>query len=294
MVRQRRPWPREDRRGDRAGSSMSWTSPAVPDGPPEGVRAARRGWSTSRRPGFDHVFFTNSGSESVDTALKIALAYHRATGQGRARCASSAASAAITASTSAARRSAASAQQPQGVRRAGGGRRSPAPHARPARNAFSRGEPEHGAELADDLERLVDPARRHRPSPPSSSSRSPARPACWFRRRAISKRLRAICAKHGILLIFDEVITGFGRLGAPFGAEYFGVTPDIITTAKGITNGAVPMGAVFVQGDIHDAFMTGPEDGDRIRSTATPIPAIRSPAPRCIATLDIYRARKGC
>ena len=99
-----------------------------------------------------------------------------------------------------------------------------------------------------------------RPSPPASSSRSRARPACWCRPRAICERLREICDKHGILLIFDEVITGFGRLGHAFATDYFGVTPDLVTTAKGLTNGVIPMGAVFASRAVHDALMTGPEN----------------------------------
>ena len=102
------------------------------------------------------------------------------------------------------------------------------------------------------------------------------------------KRLAAICAKHGILLIFDEVITGFGRLGTPFGADYFGVSPDIITTAKGITNGAIPMGAVFVKGKIHDAFMSGPEEAIELFHgyTYSGHPAACAAS---IATLEVYK-----
>ena len=128
-----------------------------------------------------------------------------------------------------------------------------------ARNAFSRGEPEHGAELADDLERLV---ALHDASTIAAVIVEPV--ACstgvLIPPKGYLKRLAAICAKHDILLIFDEVITAFGRLGTPFGADYFGVSPDIITTAKGITNGTIPMGAVFVKSKIHDAFMNGPEE----------------------------------
>ncbi len=128
----------------------------------------------------------------------------------------------------------------------------------PARNAFSRGQPEHGMEFADDLERLV---ALHDAStiacvivePVAGSTGVLVPPKGYL------ERLRAICDKHGILLIFDEVITGFGRLGAPFAADYFGVTPDIMTTAKGVTNGVVPMGAVFVKSDIYETFMNGPE-----------------------------------
>jgi beta-alanine--pyruvate transaminase len=128
----------------------------------------------------------------------------------------------------------------------------------PARNAFTRGEPEHGVELAEDLERIV---TLHDASTIAAVIVEPVAGSTGVLvpPKGYLKRLREICDKHGILLIFDEVITGFGRLGTPFGADYFGVTPDIMITAKGITNGVVPMGAVFVKSEIHDAFMTGPE-----------------------------------
>jgi beta-alanine--pyruvate transaminase len=126
------------------------------------------------------------------------------------------------------------------------------------RNAFSRGEPKYGAELADDLERLI---VLHDAStiaavivePVSCSTGVLVPPVGYL------KRLEAICRKHGILLIADEVITAFGRLGVPFGSDYFGISPDIITTAKAITNGTIPMGAVFVKSHVHEAFMNGPE-----------------------------------
>jgi beta-alanine--pyruvate transaminase len=124
-------------------------------------------------------------------------------------------------------------------------------------NAFSRKQPEWGAHLADDLERL---AQLHDGSniaavivEPVSGSAGIIPPPVGY-----LERLREICDRHGILLIFDEVITAFGRVGEAFGAERFGVTPDIITTAKGLTNGVVPMGAVLVQKKIHEAFMQGP------------------------------------
>ena len=102
------------------------------------------------------------------------------------------------------------------------------------------------------------------------------------------KRLAAIAAKHDILLIFDEVITAFGRLGTPFGADYFGVSPDIITTAKGITNGTIPMGAVFVKSKIYDAFMAGPEEAIDLFHGYTysghPVACAAS-----IATLEVYK-----
>jgi beta-alanine--pyruvate transaminase len=127
-----------------------------------------------------------------------------------------------------------------------------------SKNAFSRGEPLQGAELADDLERLVG---LHDASTIAAVIVEPV--ACsagvLIPPQGYLKRLEAICRKHDILMICDEVITAFGRLGTPFGSEYFGVSPDIITTAKGITNGTVPMGGVFVKKHVHDAFMTGPE-----------------------------------
>lgn len=206
--------------------------------------------------GLNRVFFTNSGSESVETSLKIALAYHRARGEGtrtrligRERGYHGVNFGGISVGGMVANR------------KAFGTLLSGVDHLRHThdpRNAFSRGQPEHGAELADDLERLV---ALHDASTiaavivePMAGSTGVLLPP-----KGYLERLRAICDKHGILLIFDEVITGFGRLGAPFGATKFGVTPDIITTAKGVTNGCVPMGAVLVKQAIHDAFMQGPE-----------------------------------
>jgi beta-alanine--pyruvate transaminase len=126
------------------------------------------------------------------------------------------------------------------------------------RNAFSRGLPAHGIELADELERLV---QLHDASTiaavivePISGSAGVILPPEGY-----LQRLREICSKHGILLIFDEVITGFGRVGQAFAAQRFGVTPDLMTTAKGLTNGSVPMGAVFVSDAVYDSFMQGPE-----------------------------------
>jgi beta-alanine--pyruvate transaminase len=127
-----------------------------------------------------------------------------------------------------------------------------------SRNAFSVGQPEHGAELADDLERLV---ALHDASTIAAVIVEPiaGSTGVLLPPKGYLERLRAICDKHGILLIFDEVITGFGRTGQPFAAQTFGVTPDMITCAKGITNGAVPMGAVIAKQQLYDAFMTGPE-----------------------------------
>jgi beta-alanine--pyruvate transaminase len=204
-----------------------------------------------------HVFFTNSGSESVDTALKIALAYHRAKGDaarvrllGRERGYHGVGFGGISVGGMTANRKAWPTAMIPGVDHLA--------HTHDLkRNAFSRGLPAHGAELADDLERLV---QLHDASTiaavivePIAGSTGVLLPPVGY-----LKRLRDICDKHGILLIFDEVITGFGRTGAPFAAQEFGVQPDIITTAKGLTNGAIPMGAVLVSKKIYDAFMQGP------------------------------------
>ncbi|HTU68215.1 MAG TPA: aspartate aminotransferase family protein [Steroidobacteraceae bacterium] len=207
--------------------------------------------------GLEHVFFTNSGSESVDTALKIALAYHRVKGDaartrllGRERGYHGVGFGGISVGGMVANRKVWPAAMIPGV-----------DHLRhthdPARNAFSRGLPVHGAELADDLEKLV---ALHDASTiaavivePIAGSTGVILPPVGY-----LKRLRELCDRHGILLIFDEVITGFGRTGSPFAAQEFGVTPDIITCAKGLTNGAIPMGAVLVSKKVYDAFMQGP------------------------------------
>jgi beta-alanine--pyruvate transaminase len=207
--------------------------------------------------GLDHVFFTNSGSESVDTALKIALAYHRVKGDaarvrllGRERGYHGVGFGGISVGGMVANRKAWPTAMIPGV--------DHLVHTHDIkRNAFTRGLPAHGVEFADDLERLV---ALHDASTiaavivePIAGSTGVVLPPQGY-----LKRLREICDKHGILLIFDEVITGFGRTGSAFAAQEFGVTPDMITCAKGLTNGAVPMGAVLASKKIHDAFMQGP------------------------------------
>jgi beta-alanine--pyruvate transaminase len=205
----------------------------------------------------DHVFFTNSGSESVDTALKIAIAYHRMRGEasrqrliGREKGYHGVGFGGISVGGMVNNRKFFGAMLP-GV-----------DHLRHTlditRNAFSRGEPEYGAELADDLERLV---QLHDASTIAAVIVEPVVGSAGVipPPKGYLKRLREICTKHGILLIMDEVITGFGRLGQPFAAQYFDVMPDMITCAKGITNGAVPMGAVIVRKGIYDTFMQGPD-----------------------------------
>ncbi|KQP10530.1 beta alanine--pyruvate aminotransferase [Methylobacterium sp. Leaf99] len=236
----------------------------------------------------DRVFFTGSGSESVDTALKIALAYQRAIGQGtRTRLIG----------------------RERGYHGVGFGGISvgglvnnrrvfpllPAvDHLRHThdldRNAFVRGQPEHGAELADDLERLV---ALHGAETIAACIVEPmaGSTGVLIPPKGYLERLRAICTRHGILLIFDEVITGFGRLGTPFATDYFGVVPDLVTTAKGLTNGALPMGAVFAARAVHDALMHGPEGAIELFHgyTYSGHPAACAAG---LATLDIY-AREG-
>ena len=234
----------------------------------------------------DRVFFTNSGSESVDTALKIAIAYHRARGQGqRTRLIG----------------------RERGYHGVGFGGMSVGgmvnnrkffsgallpnvdhlPHTLDlGHNAFSRGLPHWGMHLANELERLI---ALHDASniaavivEPIAGSAGVLLPPVGY-----LKRLREICDKHDILLIFDEVITGFGRIGKPFAAQAFEVTPDLMTTAKGLTNGAIPMGAVFSQRKIYDAFMQGPESAIELFHgyTYSAHPAACAAA---LATLGIY------
>jgi beta-alanine--pyruvate transaminase len=207
--------------------------------------------------GLNKVFFTNSGSESVETALKMAIAYQRVRGQasrtrliGRERGYHGVNFGGISVGGMV------------GNRKMFGTLLAGVDHIRHthdlARNAFSVGQPEHGAEFADDLERLV---QLHDASTIAAVIVEPVAGSTGvlLPPKGYLQRLREICDRHGILLIFDEVITGFGRTGQPFAAQTFGVTPDIMTVAKGVTNGCVPMGAVFVKQEIHDAFMTGPE-----------------------------------
>ena len=208
-------------------------------------------------PGMNKVFFTNSGSESVETALKMALAYHRVRGEGsrtrligRERGYHGVNFGGISVGGMV------------GNRKLFGSLLAGVDHIRHthdlARNAFSVGQPEHGAELADDLERLV---ALHDASTIAALIVEPiaGSTGVLLPPKGYLQRLREICDRHGILLIFDEVITGFGRTGAAFGATTFGVTPDLMTLAKGITNGCVPMGAVLAHQAIHDVFMNGPE-----------------------------------
>ncbi len=206
--------------------------------------------------GMDHVFYTNSGSEAVETALKIAIAYHRARGEG-------------TRTRLIGRERGYHGVNFGGISVGGIGPNRKTfgnllagvdhmPHTHIPENAFTRGQPEHGAEIADELERIVALGDASNIAAviiePMAGSTGVLLPP-----KGYLDRIRAITKKHGILLIFDEVITGFGRLGSSFGATHYGVTPDMMTTAKGLTNGVIPMGAVLASGEIHDAFMQGDE-----------------------------------
>jgi beta-alanine--pyruvate transaminase len=260
-------------------------APAFQMGHPKAFELATRVRDMAPAP-MEHVFFTNSGSESVETALKIAIAYQRAIGQGTRT------------------RLIGRERGYHGVNFGGiavGGivnnRRffgtllagvDHLPHTHlPDRNDFSRGQPEHGAWLAEDLERIValhgaETIAAVIVEPVAGSTGVLIPPKGYL------ERLREICTKHGILLIFDEVITGFGRMGAPFAADYFGVMPDMITCAKGLTNGVIPMGAVLATAAIHDAFMTGPEHAIELfhgyTYSGNPVASAAG-----LATLETYR-----
>jgi len=241
-------------------------------------------------PGLDRVFFTNSGSESVDTALKIAIAYHRARGAGqrirfigREKGYHGVGFGGMSVGGMVNNRKFFGSSMVPGV--------DHLPHTLSIEhNAFSRGLPQWGAHLANELERLI---ALHDASTiaavivePISGSAGVILPPIGYLRR-----LREICDKHGILLIFDEVITGFGRIGKPFAAQAFDVTPDLMTTAKGLTNGAIPMGAVFAHRKIYDAFMQGPENTIELfhgyTYSAHPVACAAA-----LATLDVY-AKEG-
>ena len=234
----------------------------------------------------DHVFFSNSGSEAVDTALKIAIAYHNVSGRGtrqrligRERGYHGCGFGGISVGGIVANR------------KHFGSMLSGVDHLPHTYNrehqAFTKGEPEWGAHLADELERIV---ALHDGSTiaavivePMAGSTGVLPPP-----KGYLQRLRTICDKYGILLIFDEVITGFGRLGSPFAAERYGVVPDMITFAKGVTSGTVPMGGVIVRKGIYDAFMNGPDKIIELfhgyTYSAHPLACAAA-----LATLDIYR-----
>jgi beta-alanine--pyruvate transaminase len=235
----------------------------------------------------DHVFFANSGSEAVDSALKIALAYFQSKGEpqrvrfvGRLRGYHGVGFGGISVGGIEPNKRAYAAQLLPQV--------DHLPHTHDlARNAFTRGEPAHGAELADALEQIVrergaDTIAAVIVEPMAGSTGVLVPPKGYL------TRLRELCTRHGILLIFDEVITGFGRLGTPFGADYFGVVPDLMTVAKGLTNASVPMGAVFVRRGIYDTVVDSAPPGIELFHGYTysghPLAAAAG-----LATLDLYQ-----
>jgi beta-alanine--pyruvate transaminase len=236
--------------------------------------------------GIEHVFYTNSGSESVETALKLAIAYHRARGEG-------------TRTRLIGRERGYHGVNFGGISVGGivnnrkffgtllaGVDHLPHTHL-PHLNAFTKGQPEHGANLADDLERIVALHGAETIAAvivePMAGSTGVLMPP-----KGYLEKLRAITKKHGILLIFDEVITGFGRLGSAFAAQHFDVLPDMMTTAKGLTNGVIPMGAVLTTAAVHDAFMQGPEHLIELfhgyTYSGNPIAAACG-----VATLEVYK-----
>jgi beta-alanine--pyruvate transaminase len=239
--------------------------------------------------GLDRIFLVNSGSEAADTALKIARAYHVARGEpnrvwlvGRERGYHGVNFGGLSVG---------------GIpnnRAAFGPLLREVDHIRHTldleRNAFARGQPEHGADLADDLLRVIAEHGAEKIAAvmvePMAGSTGVLPPPIGY-----LERLRSICDEQGILLIFDEVITGFGRLGAPFAAQRFGVTPDVLNMAKGLTNGAIPMGAVAVRGEVHDALMNGPPGAIELLHgyTYSGHPAASA---AMIATLGIYSREK--
>jgi beta-alanine--pyruvate transaminase len=260
-------------------------SPAFQFGHPLAFEAASR-IAALAPEGLNHVFFANSGSEAMDTALKIALAYWQTQGKGqktrligRERGYHGVGFGGISVGGISANRKTFGSLLP-GV--------DHMPHTyHRAEQAFSIGEPVYGAHYAEELERII---ALHDASTiaavvvePMAGSTGVLPPPQGY-----LKRLREICTKHDILLIFDEVITGFGRLGTAFAAERFGVTPDIIGFAKGVTSGTVPMGGVIASNRIHDAFMQGPKHVIELfhgyTYSAHPLACAAS-----LATLNLYR-----
>ena len=238
--------------------------------------------------GLNRVFFCNDGSEGVDSALKIALAYHRMRGDGmrtrligRERGYHGVGFGGIAVGGIA------------GNRKHFGPTLAGVDHLRHplniSKNAFSRGLPEHGAEMADELEQRL--LALHDPSTIAAVIIEPLQGSTGviLPPKGYLQKVRSICDKYGILLIFDEVITGFGRLGTPFAADFFGVVPDMIVCAKGLTNAAVPMGAVIVRQDIHDTFMSAaPKDSIEFfhgyTYTGHPLAAAAM-----VATMQVYK-----
>jgi beta-alanine--pyruvate transaminase len=239
--------------------------------------------------GLNRVFFCNDGSESVDTALKIALAYHRVRGDGlrtrligRERGYHGVGFGGIAVGGIA------------GNRKHFGPTLAGVDHLRHpldiGRNAFSHGLPEHGAEIADEFEQRL--LALHDPATVAALIVEPVQGSTGviLPPKGYLQKLRLICDKYGILLIFDEVITGFGRLGAPFAADYFGVMPDMICCAKGLTNASVPMGAVIVRQDIHDAFMSAAADNAIEFSHGYTYTGHPLAAAAAVASIEVYKS----
>jgi beta-alanine--pyruvate transaminase len=232
-------------------------APSFQMGHPAAFSLASRLVKLAGRPR-DRVFFVNSGSEAVDTALKVAVAYHRARGEasrtriiGRERAYHGVGMGGISVGGIPANRKMFAPLMIPGV--------DHLPHTfDTSKMGYSRGQPDWGLHLADELERIV---ALHDASNIAAVIVEPMQGSTGVivPPKGYLARLREICSKHGILLIFDEVITGFGRLGTPFAADFFGVKPDMITFAKAVNNAAVPLGGVMVDESIHDAFMNGPE-----------------------------------
>lgn len=232
-------------------------SPSFQMGHPAAFSLAERIAHFAGRPN-DRVFFVNSGSEAVDTALKIAVAYHRVRGEGsrtriigRERGYHGVGMGGISVGGMVSNRKMFAPLMIPGV--------DHLPHTfDPRHMGYSRGQPEWGVHLADELERLV---TLHDASNIAAVIVEPMQGSTGVivPPQGYLKRLREICTRHGILLIFDEVITGFGRLGTPFAADFFDVKPDLITFAKAVNNAAVPLGGVLASDSIYDAFMSGPE-----------------------------------
>jgi beta-alanine--pyruvate transaminase len=232
-------------------------APSFQMGHPAAFSLASRLVKLAGRPR-DRVFFVNSGSEAVDTALKVAVAYHRARGEasrtriiGRERAYHGVGMGGISVGGIPANRKMFAPLMIPGV--------DHLPHTfDTSKMGYSRGQPDWGLHLADELERIV---ALHDASNIAAVIVEPMQGSTGVivPPKGYLARLREICSKHGILLIFDEVITGFGRLGTPFAADFFDVKPDMITFAKAVNNAAVPLGGVMVDESIHDAFMNGPE-----------------------------------
>ena len=240
---------------------------------------------TELAPGFDHVFFTNSGSEAVDTALKIALAYHTANGEGE-------------------RRLLVGRQKAYhginfgglsvggiGLNKGQFGTLYPSTahmrHTLLPENAFTRGQPQNGAYLAEDLAGIIETYGGHTIAAvivePVAGAGGVFPPPVGY-----LERLRELCDQHGILMILDEVITGFGRFGTAFASQHYGVTPDLFTVAKGLTNATVPMGGVFASSKVREAFLKGPDTMPDLFHgyTYSGHPLACAAA---LATLDVYR-----